>query len=536
MADSSSSSVSIDSINSMIGATNTSRVSGLASGIDVDSIVAKLMTAESQPLVQMQQNLQLTEWQRDDYRSMNTLLSNLQTTIQKMKLQGPYLAKTATSSDSSKVTATGGANSGNVAYTLSNVTMATAAHNNSEASIVKENQTFDSSKSLLSQKDALDQTFSSPITFTITTYNDGTATSRTFSYDDPSTTSLDKIMSDITSSDIGVNAFYDSATGKVSMTRTATGDNHLQEKDENELPIDGTGAEIEFSGDFLTKTLNLDSTNEQEGTDAKFTLNGLETSRHSNTFTVSGVTFNLQSSFSGSASINIGTDTDAVFKSISDFVSQYNDIIKQINDKISETRNRDYSPLTDAQKSSMSDSDVTAWTTKAQSGMLANDSILSGALSQMRMDLYSSVSGTSNTKMNQLSEMGITTSSNYLDHGKLVIDEDKLKEAISTDPQAVMEMFSNTGTTSSSQGIMQRLNTTLKNTMDQIEDKAGNTNMVYTQYSMGKSIDDMNDRIDAFKLRLQDIQTRYYTQFDAMEAAIQQSNSQATYLSQFTSS
>jgi len=533
MADSSSSSVSIDSINSLIGATNTSRVSGLASGIDVDSIVAKLMTAESQPLVQMQQKLQLTEWQRDDYRSMNTLLSNLQATTQKMKLQAPYLAKTATSSDSSKVTATGGANSGNVAYTLSNVTMATAAHNQSTDSIVSDGATFDSSAYLSTQSAALG-TISSPITFTITTYNDGKSTSKDFSFD-PSTTSLDTIMANITSSDIGVNAFYDSATGKVSMTRTATGDNNPDTKDGSGTVTDHK-AEIEFSGNFLTSTLKMDSTKEEEGTDATFTLNGLTTSRHSNTFTVSGVTFNLQSSFSGSASINIGTDTDAVFKSISDFVSQYNDIIKQINDKISETRNRDYSPLTDAQKSSMSDSDVTAWTTKAQSGMLANDSILSGALSQMRMDLYSSVSGTSNTKMNQLSEMGITTSSNYLDHGKLVIDEDKLKEAISTDPQAVMEMFSNTGTTSSSQGIMQRLNTTLKNTMDQIEDKAGNTNMVYTQYSMGKSIDDMNDRIDAFKLRLQDIQTRYYTQFDAMEAAIQQSNSQATYLSQFTSS
>jgi flagellar hook-associated protein 2 len=536
MTDSSSSSISIDSINSMIGATNTSRVSGLASGIDVDSIVAKLMTAESQPLVQMQQKLQQTEWQRDDYRSMNTLLSNMQATIQKMKLQGPYLAKTATSSDSSKVTATGGANSGNVAYTLSNVTMATAAHNQSDSSIVTDKTKFDSSAYLSTQSEFIGE-LNNPITFTIKTYNDGTAKSKEFSFD-PSTTSLDTIMANITSSDVGVNAFYDSATGQVSMTRTATGDNHTgtRTKDGSGNVTAYTGAEIEFSGDFLTSTLKMDSKQEQEGADATFTLNGLTTSRHSNTFTVSGVTFNLQSSFSVSASINISTDTDAVFKSISDFVSQYNDMIKQINDKISETRNRDYTPLTDVQKSSMSDSDITNWTDKAKSGMLANDSILSGALSQMRMDLYSSVNGTSNTKMNQLSEIGITTSSYYLDHGELVIDEDKLKEAISSDPQAVMEMFSNTGTSSSSQGIMQRLNTTVKNTMDQIEDKAGNTSMVYTQYSMGKSIDDMNDRIDAFKTRLQDIQTRYYTQFDAMEAAIEQSNSQASYLSQFTSS
>lgn len=185
----------------------------------------------------------------------------------------------------------------------------------------------------------------------------------------------------------------------------------------------------------------------------------------------------------------------------------------------------------------MKDSDITAWTTKAQSGMLSNDSILSNALSQMRVDLYSPVSGTSSSTMNQLASIGITTSTDYLDHGKLIIsDPDKLKEALSTNPQAVMEMFTSTSTSTnySSQGIMQRLNTTLKNTMNLIEDKAGNTSMTTKQYLMGTSIDDMNNQISAFKLRLQDIQTRYYNQFDAMEAAIQQANSQASYLSQLT--
>ncbi|UAK16762.1 flagellar hook-associated protein 2 [Sporolactobacillus terrae] len=530
MADSSSSGASIDSINSMIGASNSSRVSGLASGMDIDSIVAKLMTAESQPLVQMQQNLQLTEWQRDDYRSMNTLLSNLQTTTQKLKLQGPFLAKTATSSDLSKVTATGGANSGNVSYTLSDVTLATAAHNQSSDSIVTDKTKFDSSAYLSTQSETIGE-LTNPIEFSIKTYTDGQATTHDFSYD-PSTTSLDKIMSDITSSNIGVNAFYDAATGKISMTRTATGDNHPDLKDAGGK-VTQHNSEIEFSGDFLTTTLNMDSKQEQDGTDANFTLNGLKTSRHSNTFTVSGVTFNLQSSFTNAVSVNINTDVDSVYKTITDFVDQYNDTIKQVNDKISEKRNRSYAPLTDAQKSSMKDSDITNWTDKAKSGMLANDSILSSALSQLRTNLYSPVSGTSNSKMDQLAEIGITTSNNYLDHGKLVIDEDKLKAAISTNPQAVMELFTKTGDTTSEQGIMQRLNTTLKNTMDRIEDKAGNTSMTYTQYSMGKSIDDMNDRIDAFKLRLQDIQARYYNQFDAMEAAINQANSQAGYLQQF---
>lgn len=628
MADSTSSSnsVSIDSINSLIGATNTNRVSGLASGIDVDSIVAKLMTAESQPLVQMQQNLQLTEWQRDDYRSMNTLLSGLQSTTQTMKLQGSYLAKTASSSNSSLVTATAGVTAGNATYTLSNIKMATSAYNNSSGTITSqsnfdpsqsmwdlvrngafsnglnwnvnevnnETQTISSDGSTFSLKHAyinknssintgsitvktsggtstsfqvvtnpsdfktdgsagnqvlldretgkltFNQTLSSGSTITVpnysydtinfsitTTATDGkTQNKKNFSFD-PSV-SLNDILTSISQSTVGVSAFYDNSNKMVSMTRTDTGN------------LNTNGAEIQFSGDFLTTTLRMDASKEQAGTDASYNINNLPgtSTSHSNTFSLGGVTFSLQgnsSSSSDSASIHINNDTDTVYKSISDFVDKYNDTIKQINDKISETRNRDYPPLTDAQRSSMKDSDITTWTTKAQSGMLSNDSILSSALSQMRMDLYSPVSGTDSSTMNQLASIGITTSPDYHDHGKLIIsDPDKLKQAISTNPQAVMEMFTNTGTDSSQQGLMQRLNTTLKNTMNQIEDKAGNTNMNTSQYSMGTSIDDMNDRISAFKTKLVDIQNRYYNQFDAMESAIQQANSQASYLSQLT--
>lgn len=535
MPDSSSSSVSIDSINSMIGATNTSRVSGLASGIDVDSIVAKLMTAESQPLVQMQQNLQLTEWQRDDYRSMNTLLSNLQSTTQTMRLQSAYLAKTTTSSNPNVLTATAGATAGNLTYTLSNVKLATSTYNIGEEItpvVDPPAETFDANKSIKSQTTLLDGDIGDTISFTISTHNqDGDNVDRTFNFS--SDVSLNTIMSSISQSDIGVNAFYDSETRRVSMTRTDTG------------KMNPNGPEIDFNGSaFFTSTLKMtqteaapdsdpDAPGEHVGIDAEFTVNGLATTRHSNTFSLSGVTFTLQGNSTDPVTLKVNNDTDTVFKSISDFVDQYNDTIKQVNDKISEKRNRSYAPLTDAQKSIMKDSDITNWTDKAKSGMLANDSILSSALSQLRTNLYSPVSGTSNSKMDQLAEIGITTSNNYLDHGKLVIDEDKLKEAISTNPQAVMELFTKTGDTTSEQGIMQRLNTTLKNTMDRIEDKAGNTSMTYTQYSMGKSIDDMNDRIDAFKLRLQDIQTRYYNQFDAMEAAINQANSQAGYLQQF---
>src|SRR3954451_21371780 len=53
------------------------RISGLASGMNIDEIVTNLMKAERMPLDKIQQKKIYTEWQRDDYRTMNTALSEL---------------------------------------------------------------------------------------------------------------------------------------------------------------------------------------------------------------------------------------------------------------------------------------------------------------------------------------------------------------------------------------------------------------------------------------------------------------------------
>ena len=50
------------------------RIGGLASGMDIDGIVSKLMTAERMPLDKIEQKKIYTEWQRDDYRTMNTAI------------------------------------------------------------------------------------------------------------------------------------------------------------------------------------------------------------------------------------------------------------------------------------------------------------------------------------------------------------------------------------------------------------------------------------------------------------------------------
>lgn len=47
------------------------RISGLASGIDTESIINDMMRAHRLPLDKITQKKQYLEWQLDDYRSIN---------------------------------------------------------------------------------------------------------------------------------------------------------------------------------------------------------------------------------------------------------------------------------------------------------------------------------------------------------------------------------------------------------------------------------------------------------------------------------
>ena len=57
------------------------RIGGLASGMDIDALVEKLMNAERAPLNKLTQKKTTYEWQRDAYRDVNTKLKTFDTYI-----------------------------------------------------------------------------------------------------------------------------------------------------------------------------------------------------------------------------------------------------------------------------------------------------------------------------------------------------------------------------------------------------------------------------------------------------------------------
>ncbi|MCG0277754.1 MAG: hypothetical protein L5656_04390 [Thermanaeromonas sp.] len=86
------------------------RLTGLATGLDTESIVKELMKIERMRIDKLNQQKQILEWQQEDYRSIYAALRSFRDKVFAMKLQATYLAKKAVSSDESSVVATAGPN------------------------------------------------------------------------------------------------------------------------------------------------------------------------------------------------------------------------------------------------------------------------------------------------------------------------------------------------------------------------------------------------------------------------------------------
>jgi len=296
------------------------------------------------------------------------------------------------------------------------------------------------------------------------------------------------------------------------------------------------------------------------GTDASITYNdgsGDQTiTRESNDFTINGIAISLKKEYSGVVgdpiAVKIENDPTGTFELVKGFINKYNELIDKINSELSEKTYKDYAPLTDEQKASMSESDIKLWEEKAKSGMLKNDSLLSGFVSKMRETLYKEVEGVSQ----KLYSIGISTGT-WDQKGKLVIDETKLKAAIADSPEGVMNLFTKESGTAyspdmsaadrakrdSENGIANRLYDvmqdyirTTRNSEGQkgsMLEKAGivgdvteNTNMI------SKEIESKELLITTLLDKLVDKENQYYAKFTAMETALSQMNSQIAWFTQ----
>ncbi|RAP29596.1 hypothetical protein C2W64_03246 [Brevibacillus laterosporus] len=519
------------------------RLSGLSSGIDTETMINKLMKVERSPLEKLYRKRQKEEWVRDSYREQNALLLELNTKIDKLRLTSAFTKQKLSSSDDSKVTADIKGKNSNTQYDVTNVQLAKPG---SGASVK-----FTMSDEIKDKNTEIKSAFD----FTLK----GNDESEEVSIEVKETDTIDSILSKINneSSKTGVKAFYSSTDNSIIFTSQVppSQENPSQESaikitvnDSGSNNLNITDGEVKQSVDAGAQTDNFDGAQVFEGIvkqAGKATVNGVEFTLDSkNTLDFDGINFTFKDNITTSDKkvvISASNDTEHVMSAIKDFVETYNKVIDQFNQKMTEKVYRDFHPLLDEEKDAMKEKQIENWEEKAKSGLLKSDSILSNVLTQMRSAFSTPVEGIEPPK-NTLASIGIGPKKSdgtgskfdYMENGKIYLDEEKLKDALLNDQDKVINLFTSGSGISTgsdefkSQGLAQRIYSQTNAAMKKIADKAGKTGTTSDNSFIARDIRDLNTRIKDWERKLKDKETSLWKKFSAMEQAINKLNAQSS--------
>lgn len=95
------------------------RMTGLNSGLNTESIVAALMSAQRTKQTKIENKKTKLEWKQEVWSSLNTKIYDFyKNSLAKIRMQTNYRTKAATSSNTSKVTATASSNAATGSYAI----------------------------------------------------------------------------------------------------------------------------------------------------------------------------------------------------------------------------------------------------------------------------------------------------------------------------------------------------------------------------------------------------------------------------------
>lgn len=343
---------------------------------------------------------------------------------------------------------------------------------------------------------------------------------------------ISSMMSAVNKSAAGVTMTYSSLTNSFTLESKEFG---------------GAG-KVEVGDTSLGRSLGLVDDNgtvgASEGQNAIFEINGQEVYLNDNTYTLDGntFTFNDNMTIGETYTVNIAKDSTTVKDALKKFVESYNKLIDDVYGYIGKSPAKDddgntYEPLTNAEKEEMSEDEITKWEEKAKQGVLYNDSTVSTIMSQMRSALYTNVTLDDGSKFG-IYNLGIKTSSEWSEHGKLQIDEDAFDKAFENNEDAIIKLFTDSDT-----GMMKKLNSVIDgavkssgaaNTRGTLVRKAGKADSsVTTDSTIYKEMVKMQDRLKELQDRYDTKEEYWWKVFTNMETAMADLNSQTSYISSY---
>lgn len=504
------------------------RLSGMSSGLDTEALVSALVsgyTVQKDNLVKAQTKL---SWKQEKWSTMNTKIYSFYTgSLSTARFSKNYNLKKAKISNSNYATVDASTSAVTGTQKLKVHELATSGYLTGgviSATTTDDSGTSSSTKVTGSTKLSDIEGIGTGSSGKLKIIAEGNTTDIELSSD----MTVDNLVSKLKTA--GVNASFDENNQRFFISSKTSGTEH-----EFELSA------VDENGNTALNALGLSDTSRTDvkridAKDSKIELNGAIFTNNTNTYSINGLTITA-TALTGDNEVTITTenDVDGIYDSIKSFISDYNSLIKEIDTAYNAASAKGYEPLTSDEKSAMTDDQIKEWEDKIKTSLLRRDSTLSSISTMMKTTMNKSY--TINGKSYSLSSFGIATqsyfSSSENEKGVLHIDgdsddstsksnEDKLKAAIASDPDTVIEFFSKLANDLYTDLGKKMQGTSLRSTFK-----------VYNDKEMAKEYSEYTTKISDKETEITTWEDYYYKKFSSMESALSKLNSQQSSLSGF---
>jgi len=445
----------------------TINIGGLATGLDTNQIVSQLVALERRRSVALLQIEQLEQQSRQSaLAGFGTKLADVLAAVDKLRDPSSALARKATSSDTTVLTATAGSGALNgttqiTVHDLARNSVATSATGvaSATATVAAGAGTF--------------------------AFRVGSGDLQSIAID--ASTTLEGLASAINALGAGASATV------VNLGTVSTPDYRLRLASRDA----GTSSELTIETDDTSLGVAVT----QNATNASFSVSGFATpfTRESNVVNdvISGVTLSLEKT-GGPVNVTVSTDTATVKKDVEAVVTAFNELVAFVNAQSAVT-----------QDTSSTDRDVTA-------GPLAFDGTVRSVVDGLRTAISSAIDGLDGD-FSLLAEAGITATRD----GTLKLDGAALEAALSSNESSISELFGGNG---ASGGVFDRVHDYLSGVTG-----AGGL-LELRSKGVTASLDALRDRIEAGERQVAAFEQNLRDTFTNLELLVSRIQSQGAFL------
>jgi len=460
---------------------------GIGSGLDVESLVTKLIAAERTPINQLAKQTDSLKTELSTYGKVQSALSTLRDAASKLTSPSTWGGTLATSSDTSAVTVSAGtgASVGNVSVQVNQLAQAqtvvgTTAYASASTTVGQGSLTI--TLGAWGTDGNGGTTFTDKAGATAITVNIGAGQD-----------TLAGIRDAINAAGAGVTAsIVNDATGsRLTLRSNATGET-------NGFRIDASGGLTDLGYDPRVGVTSLIQTLPAQN--ARALINGIEISSESNTLkeAIDGLNITLLKTTSVPASVAVSQDKDSIKKLITDFTTAYN----AVNALLREQTKYDAGSKT--------------------AGALQGDATAIGLQNQLRSIIGGSTT-LAGSSLSRLAQIGLEAGSD----GNIKTTDSKLSTALN-DLDSLKQLFmglDGTGT-SSNDGFAQRIRAYVDGAL------STDGRVSSRQTGIQKAIDNNNKRQDQLEDRVAASEARLRARYTALDTEMSKLNGLSSYVTQ----